>query len=424
MSTAKLELNGESYEFPVIEGSEGEVGIDIAKLRGQSKAIALDPGFGNTGSCTSAVTFIDGQKGILRYRGYPIDQLVNNTTFEETIYLLIHNELPTAAQLKDLKAKLEEHSELPEGVYAMIEGFPKGAHPMGVLQAVTASLSSYVNDPMADDDTDDHIINLIAKYKSICAAIHRQGQGLPRATTTPGLSYAADFAQMAFGGVDGTDDVDADIEEALDNLLILHGDHEQNCSASTVRMVGSGHANIYASISAGVGALWGPRHGGANQRVLEMLDDIRESGVDYSEYIAKAKDKESGVRLMGFGHRVYKNHDPRATLIKKSCDKILAKLGQEDPLLDIAKKLEQVALSDDYFVKRSLFPNVDFYSGIIYRALGIPVNMFTVMFALGRLPGWIAQWQELRKDDQRIHRPRQIYIGENKRDVKPLNERG
>ena len=424
MSTAKLELNGESYEFPVIEGSEGEVGIDIAKLRGQSKAIALDPGFGNTGSCTSAVTFIDGQKGILRYRGYPIDQLVNNTTFEETIYLLIHNELPTASQLEDLKSKLDAHAELPEEVYAMIEAFPKGAHPMGVLQAVTAALSSFAKDPMADEDTDDHIINLIAKYKSICAAIHRQGQGLPRAKTTPGLSYAADFAKMAFGAADGSGDVDKDIEEALDNLLILHADHEQNCSASTVRMVGSGHANIYASISAGVGALWGPRHGGANQRVLEMLDDIRESGVDYSEYIEKAKDKTSGVRLMGFGHRVYKNHDPRATLIKKSCDKVLDKLGQEDPLLGIAKQLEQVALNDDYFVKRSLFPNVDFYSGIIYRALGIPVNMFTVMFALGRLPGWIAQWQELRKDDQRIHRPRQIYIGENKRDVKPLSERG
>lgn len=423
MSTAKLELNGETYEFPVVVGSEGEVGIDTAKLRGQAGAICLDPGFGNTGSCKSGVTFINGEKGILRYRGYPIEQLVNKVTFEETIYLLIHNKLPNGAELDALKAKLEAHAILPEGVYALIESFPRGAHPMGVLQAATAALSSYAEDPLADDDTEDHIVSLIAKYKSICAAIYRREQGLPRAYPTPGLSYAADFARMAFGVPNDGSEVDSDIEEALDNLLILHADHEQNCSASTVRMVGSAHANIYASISAGVGALWGPLHGGANQRVLEMLEEIRQSGVDYDEYIAKAKDKNSGVRLMGFGHRVYKNHDPRATLIKVSCDKVLDKLQLEDPLLDIAKRLEQVALSDEYFVQRKLFPNVDFYSGIIYRALGIPVNMFTVMFALGRLPGWIAQWQELREDGQRIHRPRQVYTGENERDVLPLGDR-
>lgn len=423
MTTAKLELNGQTYEFPVITGSEGEVGIDIAKLRGQSGAITLDPGLGNSGACQSAITFIDGEKGILHYRGYPIDQLVERTTFEEVIYLLIYGKLPNAQELETFNARLSEHAFLPEGIYALIESFPRHAHPMGVLQAATSALSSFSGDPLTDENTDDHIVALIAKYKALCAALYRRQLDLPRAYPTKGLSYAADFAQMAFSKPNDGSTVDADIEEALNKLLILHADHEQNCSTTTVRVVGSSHANIYASISAGVGALWGPRHGGANQAVLEQLEQIRQDGSDYEKYIALAKDKDSGFKLMGFGHRVYKNYDPRAKLIKSSCDKILAKLGVNDPLLSIAKELEKAAINDDYFSQRKLFPNVDFYSGIIYRALNIPTNMFTVMFALGRLPGWIAQWKELAEEGQRISRPRQIYIGETDRNVPPISER-
>ena len=424
MTTAKLELDGKTYEFPVIQGTEGEVGIDIAKLRGASGAITLDPALGNSGACQSAITFIDGDKGILHYRGYSIDQLVEKTTFEENIYLLLYGELPTSSQLAQFNERLAQHALLPEGIYALIESFPRGAHPMGVLQAATAALSSFAGDPLVDEDTDEHIVSLVAKYKALCAAIYRREFNLPRTYSTPGLSYAADFAQMAFSKPNSAYHVDEDVEEVLNKLLILHADHEQNCSTTTVRVVGSSHANIYASISAGVGALWGPRHGGANQAVLEQLELIRKDGADFAKYIALAKDKESGFKLMGFGHRVYKNFDPRAKLIKSSCDKVLNKLGIHDPLLGIAKELEKAALGDDYFVQRKLFPNVDFYSGIIYRALNIPTNMFTVMFALGRLPGWIAQWKELLAEGQRISRPRQIYTGQTMRDVPPLAARG
>ena len=420
---ATLHLNGKDYDFDVVVGSEGEVGIDTLKLRSTTGAITLDPGYGNTGSCTSAITFIDGEKGVLHYRGYPIAQLAEKASFEEVAYMIVWGELPTKSQLEEFKTQLDEHAHLPTGIYDLIKTFPRDAHPMGMTQAVCAALESYSDQ---DADTDTHIISFIAKFKAITAALYRHAKGEPIIHPTSGLSYAGDFLKMMYARPSDTYEIDTAVEAAMNKLLILHVDHEQNCSASTVRMVGSSQASLYASISAGVGALWGPLHGGANQRVLEMLDSIKNDPErSTADYVAMAKDRDSGFRLMGFGHRVYKNYDPRAKILKAATDDVLNKLGVKDPLLSIAKELEKAALEDSYFIDRKLFPNVDFYSGIIYRALGIPVNMFTVMFALGRLPGWIAQWKELSDDPKaRIYRPRQIYTGETKRDVPSLGERG
>jgi citrate synthase len=419
MTDAKLVLDGEEYEFPVVEGSEGERGVDNRKLRGRTGAISYDPGYGSTGSCKSAITFINGEEGVLRYRGYPIEQLAEKVSFEEVIYLLVWGKLPNAAELERFQGRLAEHAELPAGVVDVLESLPDNAHPMTVAQTLVATLGDYYDE--ADEETD--IIRLIAKMKALAAYSYRRSAGKDYVGPHTDASYAGDFAHMMFGSSDSYE-VSEVLEAAIDKLLTLHADHEQNCSASTARMIGSAGSTLFASISGAIGALSGPLHGGANQKVIEMLEEIRQSGRSLEEHVDLVKDKSSGVRLMGFGHRVYKNFDPRAKILKKSADELLPELGVEDPALDLAKRLEQVALEDDYFVKRRLYPNVDFYSGTIYRALGIPTDMFTVMFVLGRLPGWIAQWKEMRDDDeQRIHRPRQVYIGENKRDVAPIDQR-
>ena len=424
MHTAKLTLNGQEYDLPVMVGSEGEVGIDIRNLRGQTGAITLDSGYGNTGSCESGITFIDGEKGILRYRGYGIEDLAEHATFIEVAYLLIYGELPTAAELDAFRHRLTYHSMLHEDMKKFFEGFPPHAHPMTVLSTIIASLSAYYpesGDPAGLDLT---IIRLIAKIKTIAAFAYKKSIGQPYVYPQNDLTYTGDFLQMMFAVPSEPYRISPLVEETLDKLLILHADHEQNCSTSTVRMVGSSGASLFAAISAGVSALSGPLHGGANQAVINMLEQIRNDGADYRKYINLAKDKTSGFRLMGFGHRVYKNFDPRARVIKKAADGVLAELGVDDPLLDIAKHLERTALEDDYFVERKLYPNVDFYSGILYRAMGIPTNMFTVMFAMGRLPGWIAQWKEMHNDPTtRIYRPRQIYVGHNARSYVPMAER-
>lgn len=415
MDKATLSLGGTDHEFDVVVGSEGEVGVDVSKMRGQTGAITLDPGYGSTGSCQSAITYIDGENGVLRYRGYPIEQLAESVSFEEVMYLLIWDELPNEEQLSQFKGQLTEHQHVPKELVAQFDALPDSLHPMAALSSIVVSLSGYY--PPSDDfDTD--IIRLLAKFKALVALGYRRSQGLDFIEPGQSDSYVNDFVQMMFGEDNPV------LEEAVNKLLILHADHEQNCSASTARMVGSSHVNLSAAISAAICALWGPLHGGANQKVIEMLEEIQSSENDADQFLELAKDRESGVRLMGFGHRVYKNFDPRAKIIKKSADDILEQLNIEDPSLDIAKALEKKALEDEYFVERRLYPNVDFYSGIIYRALGIPVNMFTVMFALGRLPGWIAQWKEWRNDpSSRIHRPRQIYIGENERDVPAIADR-
>ena len=424
MEAARLSLDGKDYEFPTVVGSEGEVGIDISTLRTKSNAITLDPGFGNTGSCKSAIAFIDGEKGILRYRGYPIEQLAENASFSEVSYLLIYGELPNRLQLSDWRRKLTYHSMIHEDMKKFFEGFPPTAHPMAILSAMVSSLSTYYADD-AKGDPDQNIVRLLAKLKTIAAYAYKKSIGQPMIYPRNELSYVANFLHMLFAVPTESYNVPKVLEDALNALLILHADHEQNCSTSTVRLVGSSQANLYASISAGICALWGPLHGGANQEVLEMLEKIRDDGGDYKKFVALAKDKKSNFKLMGFGHRVYKNFDPRAVILKKKCDEVLGLLGVNDPLLEIAKHLEEVALHDAYFVERKLYPNVDFYSGIIYRAMGIPTNMFTVMFALGRLPGWIAHWKELRDDPTgRINRPRQIYIGEPERKFLPMNQRG
>ena len=424
MQTAKLILDGREYELPVTIGTEGEVGIDISQLRSATGAITLDSGYGNTGSCESAITFIDGEKGILRYRGYPIEELARSARFVEVCYLLIYGHLPDGKELQHFRHQLTHHTLLHEDMKKLFEGFPPAAHPMAVLSAMVSSLSSYYPDTGDGDDIDLNIIRLLAKAKTIAAFSYKKSMGQPYVYPRNDLSYPADFLQMMFAVPAEPYEVPQVLDEALNLLLILHADHEQNCSTSTVRMVGSSGANLFAVISAGIGALWGPLHGGANQRVIQQLQMIHEDGANYQKYVAMAKDKNSGFRLMGFGHRVYKNFDPRATILKESADKVLNNLGVNDPLLDIAKNLEQVALKDEYFLERKLYPNVDFYSGIIYRAMGLPTNMFTVMFALGRLPGWIAQWKEMREDPHaRIYRPRQIYTGETKRAYVPVDQR-
>jgi citrate synthase len=419
MGNAKLILDGKEHELPLVVGSEGEVGIDISKLRDRTGAITLDDGYGNTGSCRSAITFIDGDRGILRYRGIPIEEL-DQARFTEVAFLLIYGHLPNAAELAQWREKLTRHSLLHEDMKKFFEGFPATAHPMAMLSAMVASLSTYYPD---DQDLDLNIVRLLAKAKTIAAFSYKKSIGQPFMYPLNHLSYTENFLHMMFAVPAEPYPMSATVEKALNLLLILHADHEQNCSTSTVRMVGSSGANLFASISAGISALWGPLHGGANQAVIEMLETIQADGGGYQKFVDLAKTKDSGFRLMGFGHRVYKNFDPRSRILKKAADAVLEELGIDDPLLEIAQGLEEVALKDEYFVERKLYPNVDFYSGILYRAMGIPTNMFTVMFALGRLPGWIAHWREMREQGSRINRPRQIYTGPTQRSWVPADRR-
>jgi citrate synthase len=420
--TAKLILDGREHELPVVIGAEQERGIDIAALRSATGAITLDPGYGNTGSCLSAITFIDGERGILRYRGYPIEQFAAAGDFVEVAYLLIYGALPDRRRLDDFRLRLTRHSLLHEDMKKFFEGYPSTAHPMAILSSMVASLSAYYPET-ADGDLDLNIVRLLAKAPTIAAFSYKKTIGQPFMYPRNDLDYCGNFLHMMFAVPAEPYPVPEVLREALNLLLILHADHEQNCSTSTVRMVGSSEANLFASIAAGVCALWGPRHGGANQKVIEMLERIQRDGSNYRKYVDLAKDRDSDFRLMGFGHRVYKNFDPRAKILKATADKVLAQLGVDDPLLEIAKNLEEVALHDPFFVEKKLYPNVDFYSGILYRAMGIPTNLFTVMFALGRLPGWIAHWREMRTAPYKINRPRQIYVGETVRDVVPVDRR-
>lgn len=415
MSTARLIYDGKEYEFPVVEGTEGEKAIDIAKLRSSTGLITLDPGYGNTGSCESAITFIDGEKGILRYRGYPIEEVAVRARFTEVCYLLIYGERPTMEQLVEFRDQMTRHTLLHEDMKKFYEGYPAGSHPMAIMAGMIASLSTFY--PENEHDLNLNIIRMLAKSKTLAAFAYKKSVGQPFIYPRNDLSWPANFLRMMFAVPAEEYVVAKPFEEALNMLLILHADHEQNCSTSTMRMVGSSEANLFASIAAAVCGLWGPRHGGANQAVIEMLEQIRADGGDYRKFLERVKSGDSGAKLMGFGHRVYKNFDPRAKLLKAAADGIFDKLGVHDPLLDLAKKVEEAALSEDYFIQRKLYPNVDFYSGIIYRAMGIPTEMFTVMFALGRLPGWIAHWMEQRNDPHgyRIHRPRQVYTGERQR---------
>lgn len=426
--TAKISIEGKEFELPVITGSEGEKAIDISKLRDLSGYITIDPGFKNTGATKSGITFLDGELGILRHRGYDIEDLAANCSFLEVSYLILNGELPTAEELAAFEKNISEHTLVNEGMEAMFKAFPTGSHPMGQLSSMISSLSLYypkaLNPNRPEESIQRTIIRLMAKMPTICAMIYKKSKGHPLVYPNNTLDYVTNYLNMSFGQVsDPNYTPDPVIVEAMNKLLILHADHEQNCSASTVRVVGSSQSNLYSSIAAGISALWGPLHGGANQEVLEMLEAIKNDGGDVQKYINKAKDKNDPFRLMGFGHRVYKNFDPRAKIIKKSADDVLAKLGVNDPILEIAKGLETAALNDPYFIEKKLFPNVDFYSGIIYRALGFPTEFFTVLFALGRLPGWISQWQEMRRDKQPIARPRQIYTGAAPRAFVPIEKR-
>jgi len=425
-SKAKIEFNGKQIELPVIKGSEGEYAIDVKSLRQQLGLITLDPGFKNTGSCESKITFLDGEEGVLRYRGFGIDELAEKANFLEVAYLLIFGELPTQEQHDRFLHDIKEESYVDEDLKKILESFPKSAHPMGVLSSLTSGLTAF-NPSSVDVDADDQIYNAIVrimgKLPILVSWVYRKRMGLPLKYGDYALGYVENIARMMFRKPNKEYVTNPVIDNALTKLLILHADHEQNCSTSTVRIVGSSHAGLFASVAAGISALWGPLHGGANQAVVEMLEDIKNDDGDVQKYIDKAKDKSDAFRLMGFGHRVYKNFDPRARIIKKTADEVLNDLGVVDPVLDIAKKLEQAALEDDYFVSRKLYPNVDFYSGIIYRAMGIPVEMYTVMFALGRLPGWIAQWREMRKQKEPIGRPRQVYTGELLRPFVPIDSR-
>jgi citrate synthase len=424
---AIITLGDTRLEAPVIVGTEDERAIDIGQLRGKTGYVTIDPAFMNTASVKSAITFIDGDKGILRYRGIPIEQLAEKSTFVETAYLLIYGHLPNESQLQEWSEKLTRHSLLHEDMKHFFEGFSATAHPMAILSAMVAALSSYYPDSLDPDNVDQRditIARLVSKVRTIAAFAYKKSIGQPFVYPKNSLSYCENFLNMMFSVPAEDYDVDPEFTQIMNLLLILHADHEQNCSTSTVRMVGSSKANLFASISAGICALWGPLHGGANQEVLEMLMAIHANGGDVKKYVAMAKDKNSGFKLMGFGHRVYKNFDPRAKIIKAAADKVLAKLGRKDALLDIAKALEETALRDSYFVERKLYPNVDFYSGIIYRAMGFPTNTFTVLFALGRLPGWIAHWKEMIEDSTtKIARPRQIYTGPTQLDYVPVEKR-
>ena len=424
---AEIIYDGKSFQLPVVEGSEGEKAIDISKLRGSSGLITIDKGFKNTGATESAITFLDGEKGILRHRGYSIEELADKSSFIEVSYLVIYGELPTQEELSAFKNDITQHTLVHEDVKSILDGFPSKAHPMGVLSSLVSSLTAFYPkslDPnRSAEEVNGTIIRLLAKLPTLAAWAFKNRVRQPLVYPNNNLDYCSNFLRMMFGLPTEEYNINPVVANALDKLLILHADHEQNCSASTVRIVGSSHASLYASVSAGIAALWGPLHGGANQAVIEMLENIKADGGDVSKYVAKAKDKSDPFRLMGFGHRVYKNFDPRARIIKKAADDVLNALGIDDPVLKIAQELEEVALKDQYFIDRGLYPNVDFYSGIIYRALGIPTDMFTVMFALGRLPGWIAQWKEMRENGDPIGRPRQVYTGHNERPYVPMNER-
>jgi citrate synthase len=422
---AKLIVDGNEYSLPIVVGSEGERAIDISKLRSATGYVTLDPGYKNTGATTSAITYLDGEQGILRYRGYPIEQLAEKSTFVEVSYLLIHGELPTETELQSFSRQLTIHSIIHEDMRHFFDGFPSSGHPMAILSSMVNGLSAYYPDSLDPNaPMDMQVTRLLSKIRTIAAFGYKKSIGHPIMYPRNDLSYCANFLHMMFANPAEPYHPDPEVVKAVNTLLILHADHEQNCSTSTVRLVGSSNANIFASIAAGILALWGPLHGGANQAVIEMLQQIQDSGGDYKGFMTQVKDRAAGVRLMGFGHRVYKSYDPRAKILKKMADRLLPHLKVEDPLLDIAKSLEEIALSDSYFVERKLYPNVDFYSGIVYRAIGIPLDMFTVMFALGRLPGWIAQWKEMMEDPRRaIGRPRQIYAGELTRDYVPITER-
>ncbi|MCB0832126.1 MAG: citrate synthase [Bacteroidetes bacterium] len=424
---AQLTYDDKSLDLPLITGSENEQAIDISKLRSSTGLITMDNGFGNTGACSSSITFLDGEKGILRYRGYNIQDLCEHASFMEVSFLLLYGELPSVKQLEQFSHDITKHTMLHESLRKLYDAYPRDAHPMALMSAIACSLSTFYqdsSDPLNPDHIKVTIFRMLAKIPTIAAYAFKKSIGQPMIYPNNSLSYCANFLNMMFSVPAEPYEVDPDIEKALDQLFILHADHEQNCSTSTVRMVGSSHANLFAAISAGICALWGPLHGGANQEVLQMLKHIHEDGNDVKKYIDKAKDKTSNFRLMGFGHRVYKNFDPRAQIIKKTCDRVLSKLNINDPLLDIAHQLEEAALKDPYFIEKKLYPNVDFYSGIIYKAIGFPVEMFTVLFAIGRLPGWIAQWKEMMESKEtRIGRPRQIYTGPNERKFLPMHKR-
>ncbi len=425
---ATIKIDGKTYDLPMVVGTEKEVALDITQLRGQSGAITLDPGYKNTGACESAITFLDGEEGILRYRGYSIEELAEKADFLEVAYLLIFGELPTEVQLQNFNTDILDQSIVNEDMKTVLKGFPQTAHPMGVLASLTSALTAFNPKSVnveSEEDMYRAIVKILAKFPVLAAWTLRKKNNQVLFNKDTNIGYVESLLKMMFQDDNSkkTYKQNKILVDALDKLLILHADHEQNCSTSTVRIVGSSHAGLFASISAGVSALWGPLHGGANQAVIEMLEEIKADGGDTSKFIAKAKDKDDPFRLMGFGHRVYKNFDPRARIIKKAADEVLGQLGVEDPILQIAKSLEKTALEDPYFVERKLYPNVDFYSGIIYRAMGIPTEMFTVMFAVGRLPGWIAQWREMRLRKEPIGRPRQVYIGETKRAFKEIEKR-
>jgi citrate synthase len=424
---AEITLDGKKYEFPVITGTEGEKAIDISKLRDETGYVTLDTGYKNTGATKSAITFLDGETGILKYRGYPIEQIAEKSTFIEVAYLLIYGELPTKTELDAFNHEISRHTLIHEDMKKFFDGYPSKAHPMGQLVSLVCSLSSFypesLNPNPSAEEQNLTIIKLLAKMSTIVSWIQKKSIGHPLIYPQNKLDYVSNFLNMTFSNRTEDYTIDPVVVDAMNKLLILHADHEQNCSTSTVRIVGSSDANLYASVASGISALWGPLHGGANQAVIEMLEAIKADGGDADKWIAKAKDKNDPFRLMGFGHRVYKNFDPRATIIKEACDNVLNKLGVHDPILDIAKKLEHTALNDPYFVERKLYPNVDFYSGIIYRAIGFPTEMFTVLFALGRLPGWIAQWKEMHENKEPIGRPRQIYIGKTNRDYEIIAKR-
>jgi len=424
---ATLDIGGETTELELVPGTVGDTALDVNKLRPTTGKVTLDYGFANTAGCKSAITYVNGEEGILRYRGYPIEQIAEKSTFLEVAYLLFHGELPTADELASFQSEITRHTLVNEEMKKFFDAFPKSAHPMAILSSATSALSTYYpafHDPVDPNAVEQSALRLIAKLPTIAAFAYKKSIGLPYAYPRNDLDYASNFLNMMFSLPVEDLEIDPAIARALDVLFILHADHEQNCSTSTVRLVGSSKANMFASVSAGISALWGPLHGGANQRVLEMLAQIHEDGHDYKKAVARAKDKDDPFRLWGFGHRVYKTYDPRATILRKFTHDVLERMGADDPLLDIAMKLEEIAISDDYFVERNLYPNIDFYSGITFRALGFPVRMFTVLFAIGRLPGWIAQWKEMMEDpDTRIGRPRQVYLGEVLRDYVPAAER-
>ena len=425
--TAKLRIGEQQVELPIVEGTENERAVDISKLRAQTGLITLDEGYVNTGSTTSAITFLDGERGVLRYRGYPVEDIAQKCDFVETSYLLIYGELPTAEELEQFRTSLRRHTMIHEDMKSFYSGFPRDAHPMAICSSVVGALSTFYQDSLNPRDprqVEISVHRLLAKLPTIAAFAFKKSIGQPFIYPDNSLTYCENFLRMMFAVPTEQYKIDPDFVEALNLLLVVHADHEQNCSTSTVRMVGSSDANLFASISAGICALWGPLHGGANQACVEILENIRTEGGNVSKYVELAKRKDSGFRLMGFGHRVYKNYDPRATIIKKMCDKLLAKRHIDDPIFEIAQELERVALSDPYFIERKLYPNVDFYSGVIYRAIGIPVQMFTALFAIGRLPGWIAHWIEMHESpNKKICRPRQIYIGPTERRFVPTAER-